>query len=293
MTPFTLNIRGELRLFERPQVMGILNVTDDSFYAGSRTLDGGGGDLEEARPYIEEQVRRLVDEGADMIDIGGCSSRPGSASASEEDEAPRVALGMEILRSVAPDIIVSVDTFRSSVARMAVEEYGADIVNDISAGLIDPQMITTVAALHVPFIMMHMRGTPQTMTTLTDYPRGVLAEVATELQCRIVAATQAGVADIILDPGFGFAKTVEQNYTLLAHMRDLQTLLGDRPMLAGLSRKSMIYRPLGITPAESLPGTDTLNTLALAQGAAILRVHDVAAARQVADVYSLYRAQLP
>lgn len=280
MQSFSLNIRGHIREFSTPQVMGILNVTPDSFYAGSRTI-GGEADR------VDAMARQLVDEGADIIDIGGCSTRPGSETAAAAEEMRRVASGIEAVRRVSADIIISVDTFRASVARQAVA-LGADIVNDISAGTMDPGMIPAVAAMGVPYIMMHTRGNPDNMLTLTDYPLGVCAGVVSELQPQIVKATFEGIADIIVDPGFGFAKTPEQNYELMAGLPEVGRLLGDRPMLVGVSRKSMIYRPLGITPAEALPGTTVLNALALERGAAILRVHDVAACRQAVDVMRLF-----
>lgn len=280
MQSFSLNIRGCIREFSTPQVMGILNVTPDSFYADSRTI----GDEADR---VDAMARQLVDEGADIIDIGGCSTRPGSETAAADEEMRRVARGIEAVRRVSADIIISVDTFRASVARQAVA-LGADIVNDISAGTMDSGMIPAVAAMGVPYIMMHTRGNPDNMLTLTDYPLGVCAGVVSELQPQIVKATLEGIADIIVDPGFGFAKTPEQNYKLMAGLPEVGRLLGDRPMLVGVSRKSMIYRPLGITPVEALPGTTVLNALALERGAAILRVHDVAACRQAVDVMRLF-----
>lgn len=286
MKQFSLNIRGSLREFSRPLVMGILNVTPDSFYPGSRTLDSGS-----ASPCgesaVEEMAARLLAEGADIIDVGGCSTRPGSASVGEEEEARRVRLGVEAVRRLSSKVMVSVDTFRSGVARRSVLEWGADMINDISAGLMDREMIASVADLKVPYIMMHTRGTPDTMGSLTDYPLGVVAGVASELRQRVVEASMAGVADIIVDPGFGFAKTVSQNYELMAGLDELDALLDHKPMLVGVSRKSMIYKPLGLTPADSLPGTTALGTVAMQKGAAILRVHDVAACRQAVDVMEL------
>lgn len=291
MRTFSLNIRGRIREFNRPMVMGILNVTPDSFYAGSRTLadsavSPGAGDY----ASVSAAAVRLLSEGADIIDIGGCSTRPGSDPVSAETELERVLTGLRAVRELSEDVLVSVDTFRSEVAAAAVAN-GCDIVNDISAGLADPEMIPTVARLGVPFIMMHMRGTPDTMQSMTDYPQGVVAGVAAELQERIIEAARHGVRDIIVDPGLGFAKTVNQNYELLRSLPELSRLLDYRPMLIGLSRKSMIYRPLGISPAESLPATIALDTLALAAGAAIIRVHDVAPAVQTAAVMRLYSAE--
>lgn len=276
MRKFSLNLHGELREFDKPLVMGILNVTPDSFYEGSRTYF----DPE----LVRRRVANLLAEQPDIIDIGGCSTRPDSPTATEREELERVELGCRIIRELSKDVILSVDTFRSAVARKAVEEWGADIVNDVSGGLLDEAIIPTVAQLHVPYIMMHMRGTPQSMSRLTDYPDGVVAGVASELHARIVEATQAGIADIIVDPGFGFAKTVEQNYELMRGLPELADLLDQRPMLVGVSRKSMLYKPLGLTPADVLAATVALNMEALRLGAAILRVHDVEAARQTVFV---------
>lgn len=287
MKKFSLDIHGEVREFTHPLVMGILNITPDSFYPGSRTLDGSATDCDCNRESVEEMASRLISEGADIIDVGGCSTRPGSDSVSGEEEMRRVRLGVETVRRLSPDIMVSVDTFRADVARCAVEEWGADIINDISAGLMDDSMIPVVARLGVPYIMMHTRGTPDTMGSLTDYPAGVVAGVASELYGRIAEALLAGIGDIIVDPGFGFAKTPAQNYELMAGLQQLDSLLDHRPMLVGISRKSMIYRSLGLTPAESLPGTTALNAVALGKGAAILRVHDVAACRQTVDVMEM------
>ncbi|MDE6283212.1 MAG: dihydropteroate synthase [Muribaculaceae bacterium] len=283
MKSFSLNIRGQIRAFTRPQVMGILNVTPDSFFDGSRTL----GNPDPAADMIKETAARMISEGADMIDVGGYSTRPGADEVSPDEELRRVRLGIAAVRELSSDIILSVDTWRSEVARVAVTECGCDIVNDISAGTLDPEMIPTVASLKVPYIMMHTRGTPATMDALTGYPDGVVAGVASELRARIVEATLAGIADIIVDPGFGFAKTVEENYALLAGLSELSQLLDSRPMLVGVSRKSMLYRPLGLTPADVLPATTAVNTLALERGAAILRVHDVIPCHQALAVTSL------
>lgn len=281
----TINVKGRLVELKVPAIMGILNVTPDSFYAASRMLDGD----------VTDKARQLIEEGADIVDVGGYSTRPGADEVSAEEELRRVLQGVKAVKEACkvleskgfrmPEagLLISVDTFRAEVAEKAVEA-GADIVNDISAGLMDREMIPTVARLKVPYIIMHTRGTPATMAQLTDYPAGVVAGVAAELQARVNECRLAGIADLIVDPGFGFAKTVEQNYELMAGLRDLDYMLGSLPMLVGISRKSMIYKLLGLTPAETLPGTDALNALAVERGAAILRVHDVAAARQVAEV---------
>lgn len=273
----TINIKGRLRTFERPWVMGILNATPDSFYAGSRTPD---------TEAIRARVRRIRDEGADCIDIGGYSSRPGADEVSPEEEWRRLRLALAVTREEWPDAIVSVDTFRAEVARRCVEEGSADIINDISGGDLDPLMFETVADLKVPYILMHMRGTPETMQSLTDY-EDVTAEVLTDLAFKTSCLRALGVCDIILDPGFGFAKTVAQNYRLLADLKEF-TKTG-LPVLAGMSRKSMIWKPLGITPEDSLPGTIALHTAALLAGADIIRVHDVEEAVQARDVICMMR----
>lgn len=276
MKPFTLNIRGNLLRVERPMIMGIINVTPDSFWEGSRAADPDS---------IACRAAAMIADGADIIDLGACSTRPGAETCDAATEEARIAVGVEAVRSVSADIPLSVDTFRASVARSAVE-HGADIVNDISGGDLDPEMMPTVASLHVPYIMMHMRGTPATMQSMCDYPEGVVAEVVADLSRKIERFRLAGVADIIADPGLGFAKTVGQNYELLRSTAEIGELLGT-PVLIGLSRKSMLTRPLGITAAEALEATTAANTLALVNGAAILRVHDVKAAVEAREIVSL------
>ncbi len=280
MKQFSLNIKGERLSVDRPLVMGILNVTPDSFYAGSRTP---ANDVEALRLRAE----RIAAEGADLFDIGGYSTRPGAEEVLEAEELRRIEAGIKAARTAAPEIPISVDTFRASVAREAVAGLGADIVNDVSGGMLDASMFDTVADLRCPYILMHMRGTPADMLSLTDYPPGVAAGVVAELSGKLRELALRGVADVIVDPGFGFAKTAEQNYELMAALPEVGRLL-DRPMLVGVSRKSMIYRPLGITPAEALPGTTALNVLALEGGASILRVHDVAEAVQAVKVWMMY-----
>lgn len=276
MKPFTLNIRGNLLRVERPMIMGIINVTPDSFWEGSRAADADS---------IAGRAAAMIADGADIIDLGACSTRPGAETCDAATEEARIAVGVEAVRSVSADIPLSVDTFRASVARSAVE-LGADIVNDISGGDLDPEMMPTVASLHVPYIMMHMRGTPATMQSMCDYPEGVVTEVVADLSRKIERFRLAGVADIIADPGLGFAKTVGQNYELLRSTAEIGELLGT-PVLIGLSRKSMLTRPLGITAAEALEATTAANTLALVNGAAILRVHDVKAAAEAREIVSL------
>lgn len=275
--PFTLNLGGRLIEIERPQVAGILNVTPDSFYAESRA---------EGERAIRERVERMIGEGADMIDIGAYSSRPGAADVTPAEEIERLRAGMRIIRELSGMMPVSVDTFRADVARAAIEEMGADMINDISGGDLDPDMARTVASLRVPYIVMHMRDTPATMQSLTDYPGGVTAEVIKVLSEKIDALRLMGVADVIADPGFGFAKTVEQNYELMGCLGRMGEILGV-PMLVGISRKSMFTKPLGITPAEALPATTAANTIAMISGAAFVRVHDVGAAVQARTVVEL------
>ncbi len=274
--PFSLNIHGRLIEYDRPAVMGIINVTPDSFYAGSRVN----------ADEIGRRVRDMMGDGADMIDIGGYSSRPGAAAVSETEEIDRLAAGISALREVSPDIVVSVDTFRASVAKVAIEQMGADIINDISGGDLDDGMFETVAALNVPYILMHMRGTPADMQTLTDYPDGVTAEVLRDLSVKLRKLRLAGVNDVIVDPGFGFAKTLEQNYRLMADMPMFAELL-DAPVLVGISRKSMVTRCLGVPPSDALNGTTALNTIALLKGAQISRVHDVKACAEAVRIVSM------
>lgn len=269
----TINLRGQLYSLVKPGIMGIVNVTPDSFYAGSRT---------QAAADIEARVLQMLADGADMLDLGGYSTRPGAEPVSADEEYSRLARGLEAVRRVAPEAIVSIDTFRASVARKCVQEWGADIINDISAGQLDPDMAATCGELQVPVVLMHMRGTPQTMSGLCDYA-DVSAEAISELAFRIAAFREQGVADVIADPGFGFAKTPEQNYELMARLPEWQAL--ECPLLVGISRKSMIYKLLGCTPAESLAGTTALNMAALQGGANILRVHDV---REAADTRRIF-----
>lgn len=260
---YSLNVRGRLFDLSEPQVMGILNVTPDSFYAESRMK------TEEA---VRKRVRQIVDEGGSMIDVGACSSRPGAEDVSAEEEMARLGRGMKIVREMAPEIPVSVDTFRADVAKMAVEELGVDIVNDISGGELDKAMFETVAKMGVPYILMHMKGTPQTMQEAPYYD-DLMKEVMLYFAERIQRLRDLGQKDIVLDPGYGFAKTIDHNYELLRHQDMLQVF--ELPLLVGVSRKSMIYRLLGSSPEEALNGTTVLNTIALQKGARILRVHDV------------------
>lgn len=264
----------------QPQVMAIINVTDDSFFEGSRTVD---------EQSIAARVKEAIASGATILDVGGYSSRPGAKELSVDEEWERVRKGLRGIKDVAADAFVSVDTFRSEVVRRAVEEFGDVIVNDISAGELDDEMIDVVAKYNLPYIAMHMRGTPQTMQSLMEYPNGVVEEVCRYFENKVAELHSRGVSKIILDPGFGFAKTLEQNYELLGGLNRLCAM--GYPVLAGVSRKSMIYKLLGVTPAESLNGTTALNWEALRQGAAILRVHDTREAVEVVNIFTEYRKE--
>ena len=275
-----MNLRGRLVEIDRPWVMGIVNVTPDSFYSGSRATD---------ELTLVGRVRQLIAEGADVLDIGACSTRPGSQSVDAQAEMDRLQWALGIIRREAPGVILSVDTYRADVARRCVEDWGVDIINDISGGTLDDTMFKTVAQLHVPYVLMHMRGTPDTMSSLTDYDN-VTADVLEWMARRVDDMRQMGVADIIADPGFGFAKTVEQNYELLARLEAFHAL--NAPLLVGVSRKRMIYTPLDCTADEALNGTTIVNTLALERGAHILRVHDVRAAVEAVKLVSLMRESI-
>lgn len=276
MTP-TIRIGGDLLSFDTPKVMGIINVTPDSFFSGSRTpqLDA-----------IEKRVAAMVEEGVDIIDIGGCSTRPGAPEISAEQEWSRLVPGLESIKRIAPEIPLSVDTFRSYVARKAVEDFGVAIINDISGGTLDSEMWATVADLDVAYVLMHTRGTPAEMQQLTDY-RDVTAEVLRDLAFKTAQLRQMGVSDVIIDPGFGFAKTVEQNFEILSRLDIFKEI--DAPLLAGLSRKTMIWKTLNSDPEHSLNGTTVLNTIALNKGADILRVHDVAEARECVSLIEMLK----
>lgn len=269
----TINVRGRLVSLDEPQVMGILNVTPDSFFATSRCR---------SEEEIRQRVCMMRREGATMVDIGAYSSRPGAEEVSVEEELRRLLPAVGIVREEWPDTIISVDTFRAEVARQAVEA-GADIINDISGGEMDKDMFRTVAELHVPYILMHMQGTPQDMQKAPHYDN-LMCEVFRSLGERVEELHEMGVADVIVDPGFGFGKTMAQNYEMMARLGEFR-LLGC-PILVGISRKSMVYRLLDATPEESLNGTTALNTIALMNGASILRVHDV---REAVEAIKIYR----
>ena len=275
-----LNFNG-LNLVE-PQVMAIVNVTDDSFYAQSRTM---------SERAVAERAVRAVAEGATILDVGGYSSRPGAKEISLEQEWQRVNLGLKAIREVLPDVAISIDTFRSEVARRALQEYGPIIINDISAGEIDEKMVDVVAEYDVPYVAMHMRGTPQTMQQNVDYESDVTSEVVAYLRRRAEFLHSRGVLKIVLDPGFGFAKDLRQNYELLLNLDKVCDL--GYPVLAGLSRKSMIYNLLGVSPSDSatLQGTTVLNWQALCQGASILRVHDVKEAVELIKQFKIQNSK--
>ncbi len=268
---------GSLLDLSQPRVMGILNVTPDSFYAGSRT---------QTEAEIVRRVRQIVSEGAAIIDIGAYSSRPNADNVSAREEMERLRMGLKILFEIQPDAVVSVDTFRADVARMCVEEYGVAIINDIAAGEMDANMFHTVAALNVPYIMMHMQGTPQSMQQHPHYDN-LLKEVFLYFARKVQQLRDLGVKDIILDPGFGFGKTMEHNYELLSHLEEFRIF--ELPLLVGVSRKSMIYRLLDITPQEALNGTTVLDTICLLKGADILRVHDVKEAVETVRIVQAMR----
>ena len=272
-----INVNGSLLDLSQPRVMGILNVTPDSFYAGSRT---------QTEAEIVRRVRQIVSEGAAIIDIGAYSSRPNADNVSSREEMERLRMGLKILFEIQPDAVVSVDTFRADVARMCVEEYGVAIINDIAAGEMDADMFHTVAALNVPYIMMHMQGTPQSMQQHPHYDN-LLEEVLLYFARKVQQLRDLGVKDIILDPGFGFGKTIEHNYELLSHLEDFRIF--ELPLLVGVSRKSMIYRLLDITPQEALNGTTVLDTICLLKGADILRVHDVKEAVETVRIVQAMR----
>ena len=258
----------------KPRVMTIVNVTPDSFYDSSRTF---------TEEEIERHVARAIEEGADMLDVGGYSSRPNADEVTVDEEIARVRRAMKVIRRVCPQMVVSIDTFRAEVVRRIVAEWGDCIVNDISAGELDPETITTVARLGLPYVAMHMRGTPTTMQAMTDYGN-IVEEMQAYFVQKLSELREAGIEDIMIDPGFGFAKTLEQNYQLMNGLHRLGDL--GAPILVGISRKSMIYKLLDTTPAEALNGTTALHLEALRQGAKILRVHDTREAVEVVKIYN-------
>ena len=273
-----INANGRLMDLSHPQVMGILNVTPDSFYAGSRKQN---------ETEIVARVHQIIDEGGNIIDIGAYSSRPNAAEVSTSEEMQRLRFGLDIIRREVPDAVVSVDTFRADVAQMCVEEYGVAMINDISAGEMDKNMFATVARLGIPYIIMHMQGTPQTMQKHPHYDN-VLKEVLFYFAEKVQRLRDLGMKDIILDPGFGFGKTLEHNYALLNQLEEFSVF--ELPILIGVSRKSMIYKLLDCTPEDALNGTITVNTIALMKGADLLRVHDVKAASESIKIVEATRS---
>lgn len=269
---FTLNCKGQLVVINKPLVMGILNTTPDSFYAGSRLLSVDD---------VLQKAELMIKDGASILDVGGQSTRPGSERLSADEELKRVIPAIEGIHKRFPQQVISIDTFYASVARQAVMA-GASMVNDVSAGALDENLISTVAALKVPYVLMHMLGNPQTMQQSPSY-QNVTIEVFDALSFRLKALQQAGIDDIIIDPGFGFGKTIEHNFQLLRELSFFGQL--GKPVMIGLSRKATVYKTLGTTPAEALNGTTVLNTMALMNGATILRVHDVKEAREAIDLF--------
>ena len=259
----TINIKGELLELSQPIVMGILNITPDSFFAESR---------KQGEQEVVARVAEILTQGGKIVDIGAQSTRPSSTLLSSKEEIERLKPALNIINKEFPDAILSVDTFYSDVARFCVEEYGVDIINDISGGEMDKKMFDTVASLNVPYILMHMRGTPQTMSQLTDYDN-LIQDIFYYFSKKIAELHLKGVNDIIIDPGFGFSKTIDQNYELMASLKGFSIF--ELPLLVGISRKKMIYNLIESTAEESLNGTSILNTFALQNGADILRVHDV------------------
>lgn len=263
--PHTINVGGKLLSLSPAVVMGIINITPDSFYAKSKVND------EES---LRQRVFQIINDGGKIIDVGAYSSRPGAKNVSQEEEMTRLRHSLKIIQEASCDLPISVDTFRSDVAKMCVEEYGVNIINDISAGQLDNNMFETVARLQVPYVIMHMRGNPQTMQENTQY-QDLIADMFLYFSQKINRLQDLGVNDIIIDPGFGFSKTLDQNYKLLQCLEDFKEF--DLPILVGVSRKSMIYKYLGGEPEDALNGTSIINTIALLKGANILRVHDVKA----------------
>ncbi|UCS93586.1 dihydropteroate synthase [Echinicola marina] len=269
----TLQIKGKLLFLKDPCVMGILNITPDSFYAKSR--------VNQNESQILDKAEKMIQEGAEILDIGGYSSRPGAINISTEEEIQRVIPSVNSIKQRFPDTLLSIDTFRHEVAKAAAD-VGADIINDISGGELDQKMIPTVGKLKIPYICMHMRGNPETMQAKTEY-NNIEKEVLLFFSEKIKQCQEAGIHDIILDPGFGFAKTIEQNYRIIKNLSYFKSIKS--PILAGVSRKSMIYKTLEITPEEALNGTTALNMAALINGAKILRVHDVKEAKETIRLY--------
>lgn len=277
MKPYTLNSKGRMLVIDQPVVMGIINTTPDSFYSNSRQAD---------LKSILHTADQMLSDGAGILDIGGMSTRPGSSLVTEQEEITRVLPAIEQIKKYFPQSFLSIDTYRSKVATLAVE-HGADIVNDISAGSMDTHMLTTVATLNVPYVAMHMQGKPSTMQNHPEY-RNVAVAVLQYCADKLNECRSAGIKDVIIDPGFGFGKTIEHNYSLLKNLHTFSIL--EAPILAGMSRKSMLYKYLERTPEAALNATSVVNTLALEQGAHILRVHDVKEASEVVKIWRKYQS---
>ncbi len=269
----TINCRGKLIELSEPKIAGILNITPDSFYDGGKYFSENS---------VKNRTEQLVTEGADIIDIGAFSSRPGAELISEKEEQKRLQFALNIIRKLYPDMILSVDTYRSEIAKFAVNNFNVDIINDISAGTFDAEMFDTIAKLNVPYIILHMQGTPGNMQKKPQY-KDVVKDLLKYFSEKIERAKKTGINDLIIDPGFGFGKTIEHNYQILGKMELFQ--FAERPILVGLSRKSMIYTLNNETPDDALPGTLALNMTALQKGANILRVHDIKETKQVIEVY--------
>jgi dihydropteroate synthase len=275
----TLQSNGKLLTIDKPMVMGIINVTSDSFFSGSRYRFSHS---------IARRAKQIMEEGGQIIDIGACSTRPGAKPVSEQEELKRLDKALSAIRKRYPETIVSVDTFRATVAKWAVKEYRVDIINDISAGQMDSKMFETIAELNVPYILMHMQGTPENMQHNPTY-ENVIRELVLFFNDKIEKLKQLNVKDIIIDPGFGFGKTIEHNYTILRNLETFKLL--ELPLLVGISRKSMIYKPLNAKPEHALNGTTVLNTYAVLKGASILRVHDVKETVETIKLVDLINAQ--
>ena len=269
-----INVKGQLIDLDVPRVMGILNITPDSFYGRSRYMD---------KKEILGAAQRMLEDGADFLDVGGYSSRPGAEDISVEEEKSRVLTALRYISKEFPDAIISVDTFRAEVAREAICDCGAHIVNDISGGDADPKMTELIVELNVPFVIMHMQGNPQTMQKNPVY-EDIVSDILIWFGQKTVSLMAAGVKDIIIDPGFGFGKNVEHNFELLRRLKEFS--IAGLPLMVGLSRKSMIWKTLNVTPGESLNGTSSLNAVALMNGADILRVHDVKEAVETVKLIS-------
>jgi len=274
----SINIKGMLTSLQQPLIMGILNITPDSFYAGSR---------KQTEKEIIERMETILREGGDIIDIGGYSTRPNATEVTTEEEMNRLEFALNIINTHFPDVILSVDTFRAGIARKCVEEYGVAIINDIAGGELDADMFHVIADLQVPYIMMHMRGTPQTMQQYTTYDN-MIVDIRKYFADKVYQLQLLGVNDIILDPGFGFSKTLDQNYQLMHSLKEFAIF--ELPLLVGISRKGMIYKFLENTPTESLNGTTVLNTIALLNGADIIRVHDVREAKEAVQLVTKYNS---